>query len=129
KGDIEHRYTLNKRLPSNLIEEMRNAYKRAQKFLQTKEAETKDDIVAMLRKQLLLVAGFKPEEIKEEYLNLSDEEFQELIRKNLSSFQLNGTKQRIASLDELEGYLEQGWEFVAMLPNNKAIVKLRNETS
>lgn len=129
KGDIEHRYTLNKRLPEDLIEEMRSAYKRAQRFLQTQETNAKEDVVAMLRKQLLLVAGFKSEEIKEEQLKLSDEEFQELIRKKLSSAfanngKTNGMRQKVASLEELDKYLEQGWEFVTMLPNNKAIIRL-----
>jgi len=36
KGDIENRYTTNKcRLPESVIEDMREAYRRSQEYLQT----------------------------------------------------------------------------------------------
>ena len=124
-GDIEHVYTLNKRLPANVIEDMRQAYQKAQRYLQTSENEEKGDIKGMFRKQLLLVAGFKPEEIKEEYLELDDEEFQKLVREKLiKEVNNNNTKQRVAEIDEIEKYLQEGWEFVAILPNNKVILKM-----
>jgi len=41
KGDIENRYTTNKcRLPGNVIENMREAYRRSQEYLQTIRPET-----------------------------------------------------------------------------------------
>lgn len=121
-GDIEHVYTLNKRLSSKLIEEMRKAYQKAQRYLQTTETEAKEDVMSMLRRQLLLVAGFKPDEIKEEHLGLSDEEFQELVAEKLGKGM--AARQRVADLAEIERYLQEGWEFVAMLPNNKAVLRL-----
>ena len=39
KGDIEHRYTVNKRkLPDSVITDMRQAYERSQEFLQTSKS-------------------------------------------------------------------------------------------
>jgi hypothetical protein len=123
KGDIEAHYTLNKqKLPSEVIEEMRESYRKAQKYLQTIELEEGSDVRKELKKQLMLVAGFKPSEIKEEYLELPDEEFQKLMKGRLLGMN-NGTVQKLVHLDDVGNYLQDGWEFVAMLPNNRAILK------
>jgi len=60
KGDIENHYTTNKhKLPEEVVEDMREAYKRSQEYLQTmKTQETSEEKLAQaFRKQLLLVAG------------------------------------------------------------------------
>ena len=50
KGDIEVRYSTNKRLPQDMIGEMRSAYVRASKFLETEEHGIKEeDYQKMLR--------------------------------------------------------------------------------
>lgn len=78
------------------------------------------------RRQLLLVAGFKPEEIsKMDLLSIGDEEFQEMVRRRLVGNMVNnGASQRIVDVNELESFLANGWEFVAALPNNKAIIRV-----
>lgn len=78
------------------------------------------------RRQLLLVAGFKPEEInKMDILSIGDEEFQEMVRRRLLGNMVNnGASQRVVDVNELEEFLANGWEFVAALPNNKAIVRV-----
>jgi len=128
KGDIENRYTTNKcRLPEDVIEDMREAYRRSQEYLQTTKPETgREKLVEEFRKQLLLVAGFSPEEISDiDLTGLSDEEFQEIVRKRLLGNRNEDCgAQRVVSLNELEKYLENGWEYVATLPNKKVIVKL-----
>ncbi|RLG97218.1 site-specific integrase [Candidatus Bathyarchaeota archaeon] len=130
KGDIENRYTTNKyRLPESVIEDMREAYKRSQEYLQTTKPETgRERLIEEFRKQLLVVAGFSQDEIDRiDVTSLTDEEFQDLVRKRLlgRSDEDCGT-QKVVSLDELEEYLENGWEYVATLPNKKVIVKLQN---
>jgi len=80
KGDIENRYTTNKcMLPESVIDDMREAYKRSQEYLQTIKPEMgREKMVEEFRKQLLLVAGFSPKEISEmDIADLSDEEIQE----------------------------------------------------
>ncbi|MBS7656281.1 site-specific integrase [Candidatus Bathyarchaeota archaeon] len=129
KGDIENRYTTNKqKLPESVIEDMREAYKRSQEYLQTTrvEATSEEKVKESFRKQLLLVAGFKKEEIeKMDLLSLSDEEFQSMVRQKLLGTMINnGAKQKVVGINEVEAYLSQGWEFVASLPNNKAIMKI-----
>ncbi|MEM2615021.1 MAG: site-specific integrase [Nitrososphaerota archaeon] len=127
KGDIEARYTTNKcRLPEDVIEDMREAYRRSQEYLQTTVREvSRESIAEELRRHLLLVAGFTPEEInKLDLEGLSDEEFQEIIRKKL----LGGDRDedcihRVVKLEDVERYLRAGWLYVSSLPDGRVIVK------
>lgn len=129
KGDIENRYTTNKqRLPESVVEDMREAYRRSQEYLQTtKAAETSEERLAQaFRKQLLLVAGFKQDEVDTMDLSsISDEELQEIVRKRLLGTSKNDyPKQKAVNISEVENYLSQGWEYVANLPNKKVIIRL-----
>ncbi|MEM2842205.1 MAG: site-specific integrase [Thermoproteota archaeon] len=128
KGDIENRYTTNKqKLSESVIEDMRNAYKRSQEYLQTtiSEATNEEKIHVAVKKQLFLAVGFKEEEIeKVDLANLSDEEFQNLVKQRLLGvMQNNGNRQKVISLDDVERFISEGWEYVAALPNDKAIIK------
>ncbi len=50
---------------------------------------------------------------------------QELIReKQMKALGLNGNHQKIVAMSELEGWVTQGWDFVTVLPDNKAMVRL-----
>ncbi|MBO3754435.1 MAG: hypothetical protein FGF53_06125 [Candidatus Brockarchaeota archaeon] len=53
------------------------------------------------RRQLLLVAGFKPEEVsKMDLLNIEDEEFQEMVRQRLLGNMVNnGATQRVIDVN------------------------------
>jgi len=128
KGDIENRYTTNKnRLPQNVIEDMREAYKRSQDYLQTTKAEVGEDkIKQAFKKQLLAVAGFSEEEVaKYDVANMSDEELHNLVRQRLLGVLANnGSRQKVVAIKEIERHLTEGWEYVASIPNDKAIIKM-----
>jgi hypothetical protein len=129
KGDIENRYTTNKqRLPEAVVDDMREAYKRSQNFLQTtEEEETREEkLRESFRKQLLPVAGFSQEEVeKMDLSSIGDEQLQTIIRERiLGKREGDCGTQKVVSVDDVDEYLEQGWEFVATLPNDKAIIKL-----
>ena len=125
KGDIEHVYTLNKkRLPQNIIENLREAYQKAQKCLQTTETGREEEITKAFKKQLLLVAGIPAKDIKDEYLDLEDEEFQKLVRGKLLKSMENNVRQKIVSAENIDTYLSSGWEFVANLPDNRTVIKM-----
>lgn len=126
KGDIEARYTTNKgRLPENVIEDMRGSYRKSLEYLETRKTQIAEDKLRdAMRRQLLLVAGFSGEEIDELDTDMSDEEFQERVRRKLLGAMNNGNSQKVVNMDELAGFLEQGWNFVATIKNDKAIVKL-----
>ena len=125
KGDIEARYTTNKgRLPENVIEDMRGSYRKSLEYLETRRTQIAEDKLRdAMRRQLLLVAGFSGEEIDELDTDMSDEEFQERVRRKLLGPMNNGNSQKVINMDELAGFLEQGWNFVATIKNDKAIVK------
>ena len=128
KGDIENRYTTNKgRLPEEVIEDMRSAYKRSQKYLQTTAPESpgEDKMKEYTRRQFLLLAGLSPREIEEmNYMEMSDEEFLDYARKRMfKAQQEKRTRQKVVKVEEIDGYIEGGWEFVAALPNGKAILR------
>jgi site-specific recombinase XerD len=128
KGDIENTYTTNKqKLPPNVIEDMREAYRRSQDLLQTKEvAETSEEkIKETFRKQLLLVAGFSDAEIESLDLLVDDDTFKDTVRKKLQGAMLNnGSNQKLINVNEVEQHLQNGWDYIAILPNEKIVVKL-----
>jgi hypothetical protein len=128
KGDIENRYTTNKhRLPQTVIDDMREAYKRSQDYLQTMKGEVGEEkIKETFKKQLLSVAGFNEEEVaKYDVANMTDEELHSLVRQRLLGVMTkNGNRQRVIPLSDVENYLGNGWEYVASLPNERAIIRM-----
>ncbi|MBI2938383.1 MAG: site-specific integrase [Thaumarchaeota archaeon] len=128
KGDIEARYSTNKgRLPPDMIEEMRASYKRCEQLLQTTKSEPIDDkIKHAFKEQLLMIAGFKKEEIEQMNLDsMADEEVQQKVRERLlGALTNNGNRQKVVPVAQVKDFIGQGWEYVAQLPDGEAIVKL-----
>ena len=128
KGDIENRYTTNKhRLPESVIDDMREAYKRSQDYLQTTKPEVGEEkIREAFKKQLLAVAGFNEEEVaKYDLANMTDEDLHNLVRQRLLGVMAkNGSRQKVIPTGQVEQSLAEGWEYVASLPNERAIVKI-----
>jgi len=127
KGDIEARYSTNKRLPPDMIEEMRESYKKCLKFLETRVSDVSEENARIfLQQQLLSAVGYRQDEI--EKINLADissDEFQKLLRDKVAGAMAgNGSKQRLVPISEIEELLKEGYEFQAVLPNGKAIMKL-----
>ncbi len=128
KGDIEHTYTTNKgRLPPHIIDDMRESYERSQQYLQTKMLEhpKEEDLKRMFRAELLRMGGCSDEEIESKHLlELSEEEFRVVLQDRLLGGRPNNSNsQRVISVKEIEKYIEDGWEFVTELPNDKIVVK------
>jgi len=129
KGDIENRYTTNKRrLPETVINDMRTAYERSQEFLQTTRNRemSKEKLMHVFDERFLLIAGFKRNEIDRMDLSaVTDEELHDIIRKKFLGLEAaNGAKQRVVSVDEANSYLAKGWEYVAKLSDNKVVIKM-----
>ena len=126
-GDMESRYTTNKgRLSEEMMEDMRNSYKRSLKYLQTVEFDMKTETTEVtLRKHMMRVVGLSEEEIDEEDLaEMNVEELYEVMRRKLVGVITgNGGSQKVVSMKELTEYIEKGWEYVTTLPTGEAIVK------
>jgi len=96
KGSMEARYTTNKEiLPDALITEMRNAFLRSEEFL-----------------DLEIVTRETPRE------NIS--KIEEIVASCLMKTQ---ERQKVATADEVEKLIEDGWQYVGTLPNGKVVVK------
>jgi hypothetical protein len=128
KGDIEHRYTLNRhKLAPDLIEEMRGSYKRSQKYLQTTSPISgEDDIPSKIRRQMLLTVVYRQDEI--ERLNLpemGDDAVQDLMRQKLFAVMMNnGQRQKIVPSEEVEKLVAAGWEWMGNLSDGRAVLRL-----
>ena len=127
KGDIEARYSTNKRLPPDMIEEMRESYKKCLKYMETRVSEVSEDNARLyLQQQLLSAVGYRQDEIDK--MNLADlktEDFQKLLRDKVAgAMASNGSKQKLVPMSEIEKLLGEGYEFQAVLPNGKAIMKM-----
>jgi len=133
-GDIEARYTTNKgRLPPDLVEDMRDAYRRSTPFLETSKAEDREaELKALFRRQMLLVAGLTENEVDKMDLEaMTDADLQRIVREKLVGAAgtngdggTNGTRQKVVPMTAVEAYLEQGWEWVTELPDDRAVVRL-----
>ena len=56
---------------------------------------------------------------------MTNEELHNLVRQRLIGLMSkNGNSQRIIPISELEEHIGEGWEYIAALPNEKAIIKM-----
>ncbi|MGQ9543243.1 MAG: hypothetical protein ACUVTM_04020 [Candidatus Bathyarchaeia archaeon] len=107
---------------------MRTAYRRSQSYLQTETPSGMEDVKLKFRRELLIVAGYS-EDVATVDLKLSDEDIRDILRKKLLKESINngngsrGIRQKAVPVDDVEKYIESGWEYVSQLPNSKAIVK------
>ena len=127
KGDIEARYSTNKRLPPDIIEEMRESYKKCLKYMETRVSEVSEDSARLyLQQQLLSAVGYRQDEIdKMNLADLNTEDFQKLLRDKVAgAMASNGSKQKLVPMNDIEKLLSEGYEFQAVLPNGKAIMKM-----
>lgn len=130
KGDIEARYSTNKRLPPDMLEEMRDAYSKCLQYLipeYRKKALTEEDKnqwkEEFKREYLRLFFGDKEiDDLK--LLDLQNEELQRKVKEKMGMNLNNGHRQKVVQIKEVESMIEKGWEYVNAIPGNKAIVKL-----
>jgi hypothetical protein len=128
KGDIEAQYTTHKNhLPEKVVEDMREAYEKAQELLQTTKAEetSMEKFDRRLYQRLLEITGYKPDEIAKMLPGMTDEQIMKAAReKFVGAMVNNGARQKIIPITQVESYISNGWEYVAQLPDSKAILKL-----
>ncbi|MCJ7505544.1 hypothetical protein MUP05_03610 [Candidatus Bathyarchaeota archaeon] len=108
----------------------RNEYRKVEPQLNVlsnpKGLKGDQDLRLAFKRELLHVAGYTNKEV--DAMNLaesSDEDLNAKIREKLIGVMVNnGAKQKVVAVKEVEKHLAQGWEYVATLPNGKAILKL-----
>jgi len=128
-GDIEAKYTTMKsKLPKHVVEDMRESYKRSQVFIQTIHTQDEDKETADFRRHILKVSGVSKEELDQlDVEGMDDNDVMEYLKKRLlKTIQENGNRQKVIHLDMVEDFIQNGWEYVANLPDDRAIMKLPN---
>lgn len=149
KGDIEARYSTNKgRLPPNMIEDIREAYKRCEPFLSTiaqpieqssMVKEAKVEALKSIAKNLLSIdlIEVKVEKEKEFGRELSREEEIELFEGEIRKLRIEPQKfrdekdcgancsheNRLIAEGELVDYLNGGWTIVRELRDGRIAVR------
>lgn len=143
KGDIEETYTRRE----GLVEEGRDAYGKCLKFLQTEQKGISDEDKQSIEKSLTgtvlkKVFGFSDSEI-EGMMELSDEELQRKIQEKIGNPQdkekvrdkahsdarevgkrKNGSRQVMIPISYVDEYFSEGFEYVAAVNGDKAIMRL-----
>jgi len=135
KGDIEARYSTNKgRLPPDMIEDMRQAYKDCEPFLSTVAQpleqssivkEAKMEALKSIAKNLLgidlLDVKIRRERELEREMSLDEEIV--LFEGEIKKMREGNGSQSLVDEEELEAYLGDGWEFVSVLPSRKILIR------
>ena len=127
KGDIETRYSTNKRLPLSIVEDMRIAYRKCLQFTETRAPEAgQNEMKDFLKRQVLLALDYKEKEIEEMQLEgMDDSEFQKVVHDRITRAMTgNDTRQKVVGLNDVEKFISEGYDLVSQLPGDKAIVKL-----
>jgi len=136
KGDIESRYSTNKaRLPPDMIEDMRQAYRECEPFLSTVVQpleqssiikEAKLEALKSIAKSLLGIDLLEVKIAKERELGgeLSVDEEIELFENEIRKMREEGQDpQIIVEEEELENHLAEGWQFVSVLPSQRILIR------
>ena len=136
KGDIEHKYTTDRRLPKDQIEAMRTAYSGATKHLETRhKAPSTEDFEKMQNeigiKMMENLFHFDlTEKEKDDLFSLPSSDFWDRIKEISDGKKVpepKGPKHKMVSESELIEYLDKGWELVNFTPKgDKAIIKSPN---
>lgn len=125
-GDISARYSTNKVLPKDTIEEMRETFRKCTKYIEIEhQGITEDQSEKRAKEVMLTIAGFTKDEIeRENLLELSAEELGKKVRERLLGAMINnGNRQKVVTVTEVESFINKGWEFVTILPGDRSIVK------
>lgn len=134
-GDIASRYSVNKgRLPPDMIEDMRNAWKACEPYLSTiSQPLEKSSIVKEAKLEALktIAENLFGIDIIEVKIAMERESGQEMgVDEEIALFENEMKKRRessspqtIVDEDDLEDHLSAGWEFVSVLPPGKVIIR------
>ena len=144
-GDIETTYSTDKPLPDSVIDDMRNAFLKCLKNIETEARGITDDDKVSLEKSLtgtvlMKIFGYSKEE-SERLMELSDDELQKELQKKLGNGMDPDTVRRKAKEDVMligkrknrqvmvpisfvDEYFNQGFEFVSAIGSDRAIMRL-----
>ena len=119
---VAGKYNLDKKWRPDLVEEMRESYRRCEPFLSTVPKRAEQDARAEIAKTMLMGLGYTQEELAPvDFDNLDIATFQELVTKKVGS---SGARshQKLVDAGELPGYLERGWTVVTAVNGHQVVL-------
>ncbi len=125
KGSMESRYTTNKgRLPGEMIEDMREAYQRAEPLLSTLPSKSATETQANIAKVMLMGIGYTDEELSEvNFDELDVAAFQNLVQQKMVPAEpAERPKQKLVGAKELAGFLAKGWTVVKAVGPDQVVL-------
>ena len=138
-GDIESKYSTNKKLPEDILERMRESYSKASRFLETEDHGIKEEDLAKITSNTMKetaimiletaygmkLSGKEKEELMALDINDLQERLKEIFRDKKAEVLNNGNRHKTIPERDLETYLNKGWELVQIYPRgDKAVIKL-----
>jgi hypothetical protein len=125
-GGVAARYNVGKRWGDELLKEARASYKRCEPFLSTTPVGADSDREQRGLRLLLRVAGFSAAEVEKlDLVSMTDEEIIRLAegrRAGPTAAPLR-SGQRAVSVNDVGPMLEAGWEYVASLGPDRAVLR------
>ncbi len=125
KGSMEARYTTHKgRLPKELLDNMQGAYSRCEPFLSTSPTRTmRTENEQRFKRLLLKVAGYSDTELgKVDWETVSDDVIEKMVAERVERAAAPPVQQ-VVPVERVDSMLAEGWEYVALLTPDRAIVK------
>ena len=144
-GTMEAKYTTDKMLPDDVLEDMRNKYAKSLKFLQTDVKGLSEEDKQSLEKTLTgtvlqKIFGYTKEE-SDKLMELSDEDLQKELQKKLGNaldpesvkrkamqdakeISKRKNRQVMIPISFVDEYFNQGFEFVSSIGSDRAIMRL-----
>jgi integrase len=143
-GDIETTYSTDKPLPESVIDDMREAFKKCLKNIETDVKVISEEDKRIIEKttlhNLLKFLGYSDEDA-DRWMEMSDEEVQRELQKKLGNAQdpesirrkamqdakdisKRKNKQVMIPITFVDEYFNQGFEFVSAIGSDRAIMRL-----
>ena len=96
-GDIETTYSTDKPIPDEVIEQMRKAFEKCLRLIETEARGIQETEIDMkmneFKKMMLILAGYSDEEIEQgNFLGMTEEELARLINEKKTGAVGNGNK-------------------------------------
>jgi hypothetical protein len=96
-------------------------------IIKPRETVTPDMMLSTFNRQYLTMSGYSDEELNSlgDLSKLTPQQVQELVKqKQMQSLGLSGNHQKIVAMNEIENWVNQGWDFVSEIPDGRAIMRL-----
>ena len=123
---VSGRYNLGKRLPDEIVDEMRSMYANSLPFLETpRTVRDAEDLRRRKGPRLVrpLTTGVLTPQEKERFPGLTDAEFVDELSRGLNERGGETARQQVVPIAEAKRLMKQGWQFVSRFGAGEVVVR------